>query len=94
MINIMLCGCGGKMGHALTRLIGEDENCAVICGVDINTEKYADYPVYPSCGDFDGKADVIIDFPTLRARTASWVCKIHRHSGGYMHNRTFKAAAR
>lgn len=62
MINIMLCGCGGKMGHALTRLIGEDENCAVICGVDINTEKYADYPVYPSCGDFNGKADVIIDF--------------------------------
>ena len=62
MINIMLCGCGGKMGHALTRLIGADENCAVICGVDINTEKYADYPVYPSCGDFNGKADVIIDF--------------------------------
>lgn len=62
MINILLCGCGGKMGHTLTNLINSDNDCRVICGVDINTQQYDSYPIYKSPAEFDGKADVIIDF--------------------------------
>lgn len=62
MINIMLSGCNGKMGRVISSLVEADENSKIICGVDLNTESYSDFPVVNSPFDFNDKADVIIDF--------------------------------
>ncbi len=62
MIKIMLCGCNGKMGYAISKLVENQKDSEIICGVDINTTKNFSYPVFKSCDEFDGKADVIIDF--------------------------------
>ena len=62
MTNIILSGCNGKMGQVITRLCETDDAVKIVAGVDINTEKKSDYPVYSSYADITEKADVIIDF--------------------------------
>lgn len=62
MIKIMLSGCNGKMGRVISDIVNTDENADIICGIDINTDKNYDYEVFTSPDEFDGKADVIIDF--------------------------------
>ncbi len=61
MVNIMLCGCNGKMGRVLTSLIENDEKSTVICGVDLNISENK-YPVYAEFCQIKEKPDVIIDF--------------------------------
>ena len=65
MKKIILCGCGGRMGRAVTELIGASEKCKIVAGVDINATSLGalcPFPVYESIKDFGGKADAIIDF--------------------------------
>lgn len=62
MVNILLCGCFGHMGKVITDCIANRYDCRIVAGVDINTEESASFPVYKSADEFDGKADVIIDF--------------------------------
>ena len=62
MVNILLCGCFGHMGKVITDCVGNRDDCRIVAGVDINTEESASFPVYKSADEFDGKADVIIDF--------------------------------
>ncbi len=66
MTGIILSGCNGKMGRAVTNLINEMQDCKVICGVDLYTEIANDYPVFTSPmlipEDLIHNSDVIIDF--------------------------------
>ena len=62
MIKIILNGCNGKMGQVITRLCESDEDVKIAAGFDINTEKRNDYPVFSNPADFEGEADVLIDF--------------------------------
>lgn len=62
MTKIILSGCNGKMGRVITRLVSQDKDCEIVCGLDINTSLPNEYPVVTSLEDFNGKADVIIDF--------------------------------
>ncbi|MBQ8141440.1 MAG: 4-hydroxy-tetrahydrodipicolinate reductase [Clostridia bacterium] len=65
MINVILCGCGGRMGRAVTDAVGENDRFRIVAGVDINASSLGaacDFPIYQSISDFPGKADVIIDF--------------------------------
>ncbi len=62
MINIILSGCNGKMGRVISNLAKNDESVKIVCGFDINTEKNFDYPVYSDYNEFNGNANVIIDF--------------------------------
>ncbi len=55
MTNIILSGCNGKMGQVITRLCEADEAVKIVCGVDINTEKKSDYPVYSSYNNIKKK---------------------------------------
>jgi len=64
MTKVILSGCLGRMGSAITRLSKEDENVKIVCGLD----KFADentnvgYPVYKDIDALEKDADVIIDF--------------------------------
>jgi 4-hydroxy-tetrahydrodipicolinate reductase len=50
------------MGMAISRLIGERDDCQIVAGIDVNTTSIAPFPVYGSISEFCGKANVIVDF--------------------------------
>lgn len=62
MTNIIFCGINGRMGQAVEEIISEKENFKIVAGVDVNTTKRGDYPVYSRISDVKEKADVIVDF--------------------------------
>ncbi len=65
MTNIILSGCGGRMGEAIGKLIDSTSDLKIIAGVDINTSAVATasgFPIYTSITEFPEKADVIVDF--------------------------------
>lgn len=62
MTNILLCGANGKMGHVIENLVSGREDAKIIAGIDMKTDAYADFPIYSSFDEFDGTADVVVDF--------------------------------
>ena len=66
MINIIIHGCGGKMGKVVEGLVKEDSQLTIAAGIDPR-DIQADYPVFHSVDECTVKADVIIDFSTASA---------------------------
>jgi 4-hydroxy-tetrahydrodipicolinate reductase len=62
MKRIILSGCHGKMGHVITQRISERSDCIIVAGFDIDSEMKEPFPVLSDPRNFDGNADVIIDF--------------------------------
>lgn len=62
MINAVINGCGGKMGHVVARLASQDSEINITAGFDIADCKDFDFPVYTNYDNLKEKADVIIDF--------------------------------
>lgn len=65
MVNIILSGCGGRMGQAIVRAAKEDKSCRILAGIDINADSVApacEFPVYQNISELSDKADVIVDF--------------------------------
>lgn len=66
MTGIILSGCNGKMGKAVTRSVAETDGCEIVGGIDIFAESLSGYPVFSSPAnvseEITKKADVIIDF--------------------------------
>ncbi len=62
MVQIMLCGCQGKMGHVIADCVAARDDCRILCGVDINTESKLDFPGYAAPADAAEKADVVSDY--------------------------------
>lgn len=62
MTQILLCGCGGAMGQTVTNVVMTRDDCAVAAGIDVREINNAEYPVYQKISDFEGSADVIVDF--------------------------------
>lgn len=62
MVNLILSGCGGRMGKAVAA--ATDGGIRIIAGVDINASalEASPFPIYESITEFCGKADVIVDF--------------------------------
>ncbi len=79
MTDIILCGCGGKMGLAVRELVSSRDDCRIVAGVDLNHEILSlDFPVYPALQDFLGEAQVIVDFshPSALSSILSY-CETH-----------------
>ena len=66
MTNIIIHGCGGKMGRVVAELVAKETDCRVVAGIDPGMPAL-DFPVFPSCEACDAAADVIIDFSTAKA---------------------------
>ena len=62
MTKIIMNGCNGRMGQAITRLANEDAECEIVAGFDINDVITNSYPVFRNPADYTGEADVVIDF--------------------------------
>lgn len=62
MIKVLICGANGMMGKTVNSCIKEREDCTVLCGVDLNTAQYDEFPIFSSFSEVTEKPDVIIDF--------------------------------
>lgn len=62
MTRIILNGCNGRMGQAISKIVSEDENAEIVAGLDISTEIENPYPVYLNPELCTEAADVIVDF--------------------------------
>lgn len=67
MVKVIMHGCNGKMGQVITRMAGEDQDLAIVAGVDMRAEARNDYPVFADIADCDVEADVVIDFSNAAA---------------------------
>lgn len=67
MTKVIMHGCNGKVGRAITRLIANQENIEIVAGVDPYLEVPNTYPVFPNINECNIAADVIIDFSTAPA---------------------------
>ena len=61
MTKIILSGCMGRMGTAITEIVKNTENAEIVCGFDAISGERA-YPVYTDYADVSIEADAIIDF--------------------------------
>lgn len=61
MTRIILSGCLGRMGSAITEIVKNTENAEIVCGFDAVSGQ-RDYPVYTDYADVKVEADAIIDF--------------------------------
>lgn len=61
MTKIILSGCMGRMGKAITNIVAESQDAEIVCGFDI-TDGDCGYPVYSDYSSVSVDADVMIDF--------------------------------
>ena len=66
MVNIIMHGCGGHMGHVVASVVEKDPSCQIVAGIDPR-EVQADFKTFQNIFDCDVAADVIIDFSTASA---------------------------
>ena len=62
MIKIILSGCNGRMGRAITDIVSKNQDAQIVAGVDLNTDASSGYPVYSTINEVTEAADVLIDF--------------------------------
>lgn len=62
MIRILLNGCNGKMGHAVSRSCELKDDLFIVVGVDAMQKEGHSYPVYSNPHQVTEAVDVIIDF--------------------------------
>ena len=62
MRKILLSGCNGRMGRAVSQLCVDGKEAYIAAGLDINTTKFFDYPIYADPIEYGGRADVVLDF--------------------------------
>lgn len=67
MVNMIMHGCNGAMGQVITGLVSKMEDIAIVAGIDMADNKQNDYPVFKTLEDCDVKADVIVDFASVKA---------------------------
>ena len=63
MLKVVISGCNGAMGRALTEVISSIEDVSIVAGIDKKINAYEnEYPVYESPLLLKEECDVIIDF--------------------------------
>jgi len=67
MTKVIMHGCNGRMGQAITEIVKSDNDVEIVAGVDMIDNIDNGYPVYTSITNCDVDADVIIDFTNAKA---------------------------
>lgn len=66
MTRVIIQGCSGRMGAALTEMAAQMKELEVVAGIDaISSDR--PYPIYPSLATCELEADVLIDFSSPEA---------------------------
>jgi 4-hydroxy-tetrahydrodipicolinate reductase len=62
MTRILINGCMGRMGRAISALADNDPDCEVVGGADVSNDRYIfSYPFYSELSQCEAEADVAID---------------------------------
>ncbi len=61
-MDIILCGCKGRMGQAVVDVAKNFRNINIVAGVDTKENFSGEYPIYADINKISENADVIIDF--------------------------------
>ena len=61
-IRVIVSGCNGRMGQAITRMCEQSTDIEIVAGIDLITEKRNGYPVFADPMECQTAADVLIDF--------------------------------
>lgn len=67
MTKILLSGCNGRMGKAISEMCLKNPDTVIVAGFDLCTERKFDYPVYDSFKLITEEVDVVIDFSNPKA---------------------------
>ncbi len=67
MIKMLLHGCNGAMGRAVTDIVKGTDGIEIAAGVDVDSRSPGGYPVYESLAGVTEDADVIVDFAAAAA---------------------------
>jgi 4-hydroxy-tetrahydrodipicolinate reductase len=62
MLKILLNGCNGRMGRAVSAICQDRSDAVIAAGVDLASGAHFSYPVYADLSEFPGKADAVVDF--------------------------------
>ncbi|MFL0250827.1 4-hydroxy-tetrahydrodipicolinate reductase [Clostridium neuense] len=62
MIKILLNGCGGKMGHAVTNAACGKDDISIVGGIDKFSTEHFSYPLFKTIDEVNVPCDVILDF--------------------------------
>lgn len=62
MVRILLIGCNGRMGQAITLAAKDRSDMAIVAGVDIHPTNLNIYPIYADIANVQETVDVVIDF--------------------------------
>ena len=62
MINLLICGIGGKMGHTLLTAAQQDKEISNIFGLDKSEVKDVNIPIFTDYNKLPDSIDCIIDF--------------------------------
>lgn len=60
-------GCNGKMGQMISGLLAEDQEAAIVAGIDAFDDGHNPYPVFLKLSDCTVDADCVIDFSATAA---------------------------
>lgn len=62
MVKILLNGINGRMGTTIKNISTQYDDLTIVCGVDNNSVKNSDIPIYTNINDVKEEVDIIIDF--------------------------------
>ncbi len=62
MIDLLLVGCNGQMGRAVTACVAGRCDCRIVAGIDLNTESHAGFPVYANPRNCMAEPQAVVDF--------------------------------
>ena len=62
MIKVLLSGCNGRMGKAISEMCLKNPNVEIVAGYDLCIEQHFGYPVYNDFAYINETIDVVIDF--------------------------------
>lgn len=70
MLDLIISGSNGRMGHVLEELCSAAPDLRVAAGFDILGPSEREFPVFSTPGEYTGHADVVVDFSHPAALTA------------------------
>ena len=71
MVRLIISGCNGRMGRVVETICSADPEFEIVAGFDLlGAAGDRDFPIYSSPSEFQGQADVVVDFSSPAALDA------------------------
>ncbi|WP_130868216.1 4-hydroxy-tetrahydrodipicolinate reductase [Intestinimonas massiliensis (ex Afouda et al. 2020)] len=67
MVRLIISGCNGRMGRVVEAICSADPEFEIAAGIDLLGTGDRDFPVFSSPTEFQGEADVVVDFSSPAA---------------------------